>query len=233
MTAHDTHGLLAPYALDALDDLERRRFEHHLAECASCAEELRGLRETTAMLGLAASSRPPAALRTRVMDEIARTRQLPPGTGARRRWTLPGLPLLLTAAAAMIAVIVFAGYAALQSPAPGPTPPSDPRVSAVLSAADARSVDVEAAGGTGTIVFSRSLNKAVITMSGLPEVPAGRDYELWLIGPRKPRSAGLMREETQVISSVDDATHVGVTIEPEGGSPTPSSAPLFTLALPG
>jgi len=231
MTAHDTHGLLAPYALDALDDLERRRFEHHLAECAGCAEELRGLRETTATLGLAASRRPPAALRERVMDEITRTRQLPPRTQGRRRWTLPRLPLLLTAAA-MIAVIVFAGYAALQGPAPGPTPPVNQQASAVLSATDARSVDVEAAGGTGTLVFSRSLNKAVITMSGLPEAPAGRDYELWLIGPREPRSAGVMREETQVVSSVDDATHLGVTIEPEGGSPVPSSAPLFTLALP-
>lgn len=235
MNAPDPHALLAPYTLDALDDLERRRFEHHLAGCEGCAEELRGLRETTAMLGVAASVRPPAALRDRVMDEIARTRQLPPGSGrprSPRRW-FPGPALLFTAAAAVIAIALFAGFSLLGGGS-GPRHP-DPKLDAVLAASDARSVDVSlAGGGTGTLVVSRSQNRAAIAMSGLPDVPAGHTYELWLLGAGDPRPAGLMRETrgSRLIPSLDGATHLGVTVERAEGSPAPSGAPIFTLRLP-
>ena len=36
----DLHSLLAPYALDALDDEERTRFEAHLDQCTDCQAEL-------------------------------------------------------------------------------------------------------------------------------------------------------------------------------------------------
>ena len=38
MTAHEIHALAGAYAVDALDDLERVRFEAHLAVCAECKE---------------------------------------------------------------------------------------------------------------------------------------------------------------------------------------------------
>ena len=233
MNAPDAHGLLAPYALDALADVERRRFEHHLTRCETCAGELRGLHETAAMLGVAAARRPPDALRARVMDEIDRTRQLPPRAGHHRRWrwNLFGTPLLL--AAAMIAAVLFAGFTVLSDPErPGRT---DPQISAVLSAPDARSVEVRpATGGSGTLVVARSLNRAVITMKGLPAIPVGHAYELWLLSPDAPRPAGLMHDThgSQVISAIDDATHIGVTLERAEGVSAPTSPPIFTLRLP-
>ena len=41
----DIHALSGAYAVDALDDIERARFEQHLAECADCRAEVAALRE--------------------------------------------------------------------------------------------------------------------------------------------------------------------------------------------
>ena len=46
----DLHKLTGAYAVDALDDLERARFEQHLAECDDCRAEVAELRETAALL---------------------------------------------------------------------------------------------------------------------------------------------------------------------------------------
>ncbi|MCB0953113.1 MAG: zf-HC2 domain-containing protein, partial [Microthrixaceae bacterium] len=48
--SEDTHDLVAAYALDALDELERRRFEAHLDGCPSCLEELSGFSEVAGAL---------------------------------------------------------------------------------------------------------------------------------------------------------------------------------------
>ena len=63
----DPHVLTGSYALDALAEPERRSFERHLAHCASCQAEVRGLRETAARLALAKALRPPPRLRARVL----------------------------------------------------------------------------------------------------------------------------------------------------------------------
>ena len=49
------HELAGAYALDALDDAERERFERHLARCSSCTEDIRQMTSTaTAMVSSAA-----------------------------------------------------------------------------------------------------------------------------------------------------------------------------------
>ena len=44
------------------------QFEKHLDRCPSCAEEVRGLRETAARLGIATSIVPPTAMRRQVLE---------------------------------------------------------------------------------------------------------------------------------------------------------------------
>lgn len=49
--SHDElRGLLAPYALGALDDDESRLLSAHLADCSECREELRRLQEAVLRL---------------------------------------------------------------------------------------------------------------------------------------------------------------------------------------
>ena len=54
----DIHALSGAYAIDALDDVERARFERHLAECADCRAEVASLREAAALLPETAADRP-------------------------------------------------------------------------------------------------------------------------------------------------------------------------------
>lgn len=42
----DIHALVGPYALDAIDDAERRQFERHIATCDRCWAELTALSGT-------------------------------------------------------------------------------------------------------------------------------------------------------------------------------------------
>ncbi|MFF8728415.1 anti-sigma factor domain-containing protein [Streptomyces sp. NPDC015171] len=66
----DPHSLAAPYALDALEPGERRRFEKHLAGCGRCAAEVRELAEDAVRLAWSAAAPPPAALRERVLAAV-------------------------------------------------------------------------------------------------------------------------------------------------------------------
>ena len=81
----DPHTLAGAYAMDAVPEPDRSRFERHLARCESCRQEVRGLREATAALAAATAVRPPAALRDTVLRAAGQTRQLPPAAAAARR----------------------------------------------------------------------------------------------------------------------------------------------------
>src|ERR1700726_878183 len=83
----DPHTLAGAYAMDAVAERDRARFERHLAGCESCRQEIRGLREGTAALGPRAACPPPAALRGAALRAAAQTRQLPPAvTQAPAPW---------------------------------------------------------------------------------------------------------------------------------------------------
>lgn len=254
-TNADIHTLTGAYALNALTDGEQQAFERHLAECEVCAREVRELQETSALLGAAATASPPTHLKQRVLSQIAGVRQLPPlpqlpepqqalqhHEPARsvpwfRRWSLR-LPAL-AAAACLVVVVVLGVQLVHVNRQSEQTRAQLAEVTAVLTAQDTRVVTGRGAnGGTGTAVVSRTHNKAVFLAEGLPQLPSTSTYQLWLIGPGGPRSAGLLspaRESTTplIARDVRDANNVGVTIEPSGGSQKPTTTPVLLLTLAG
>lgn len=76
-TDDDARDLLGAYALDAVDDVERRAVERLVERDPDAARELAGLRATAALLGSAMSASPPPALRSDVFASIRRTPQAP------------------------------------------------------------------------------------------------------------------------------------------------------------
>ena len=74
----EAHTLAGAYAMDAISEPDRARFERHLAGCEECAREIAGLREATARLATATAVPPPSGLKERVMAAAALTRQQPP-----------------------------------------------------------------------------------------------------------------------------------------------------------
>ncbi|MEU9716821.1 anti-sigma factor [Streptomyces sp. NPDC047976] len=108
-------------------------------------------------------------------------------------------------------------------------------VSSVLAAPDARTVHGRAANGAlTTVVASDRRNKAVFTAGNLPAPGAGKTYQLWLAHGSTMRPAGFIDHDGTVVLSGNpaDAGAVGLTLEPAGGSPQPTTAPLLLMTLP-
>lgn len=249
MNGHEIHALSGAYAVDALDPAEKALFEEHLAACAACQAEVASLQEATALLPETTETAPPAALRDRVLAEIRTIRPLPPETPAvpaapttgtttgaatgtpvtplrpHRRWTM------LAAAAAVLAVVSGGAVVYEQVSGPGQSEATN-TVDRVLQAGDAKRVTVTLPGGVrATLIRSVAEGKAVLVTRNMPAAPQGKVYELWLQttgGAMVP--AGLMKEagSRTVLLQGDaaSATGAGITVEPEGGSESPTSEPI-------
>lgn len=83
MTDDDARSLLAAYALDAVDDDERRAVEDLVARDAAAAAELDDLRAVTAAIAATDEVAPPTTVRASVLEEVARTQQETVGVGDR------------------------------------------------------------------------------------------------------------------------------------------------------
>jgi anti-sigma-K factor RskA len=243
---HELHLLTGSYALDALTDDERAEFEKHLDRCPSCAEEVRGLRETAARLAMATAVTPPPGMRQRVLAAAALTRQLPPtgrsplprSRGSRRRpLSRAGLTagiLALAAAVAFLLVMQLSTSRQLQQ-----ARQDNSAIAAVLAAPDARIESLPAtAGGTVTAVMSLRQEEAVVTTSDLPALPGTRVYQLWVMtSSGAAKSAGLLAftspgSTTPVLADgVLPGDRLGITVEPAGGTPQPTTTPVVVMPV--
>jgi anti-sigma-K factor RskA len=235
--------LSGAYALGLLSPAERREFEAHLDTCAECAQELRELAVVTESLGRMVEPRePPARLRAQVLraagaSPAAGARPLDSARGrppAGRRGVLAaGAPAWLLLAAS-IGLIAVGGYAAILRGRVSATEATARHTERILAAADVKQVDLAgqdaAPGASGRAFWSRS-NGVVFTATGLPALPKGKVYQLWVVTKTAPLSAGLLTPDgTGRAAAVTDMppgvepVAVAVTIEPEGGVPSPTGA---------
>lgn len=256
----DIHALSGAYAVDALDDVERARFVRHLVTCHDCQVEVASLQETAAALASLTEVEAPRTLRDKVMRDITAVRPLPPeqpaGTSATRevppmradrapdgrrdrpdrpgRWR-PRRWRAVVAAAAAAAVLAVGGFAVWRSLDQGTPPPTV--AEQVLDAPDAARITQSLAdGATASIVRSTSLHRAVLVTERMPAAPAGKVYQLWLQDPSGHLSpAGLMpagRDQVVLLDGdASTATGAGITVEPAGGSPQPTSTPIALFAF--
>ncbi|MFF2700559.1 anti-sigma factor domain-containing protein [Streptomyces cyaneofuscatus] len=248
MTTADLHTLTGAYALHALPEDERREFERHLSDCEACTQEVRELSATAARLGLAAAESPPRELRERVLREITTVRQEIPShgrrgrtvsTGRTGRWSSYALAACIAAAAAFGGVAVWQNQEAqdARQEANQATQRSE-QLAQVLSAPDAKTSSGELTGGArGTVVVSQQQNRAVFLASGMERPPSGKVYQIWFNDEGTMRSAGLMDPSASddavlLDGPVDQATGMGITVEPAGGSAEPTSDPVALMDFP-
>lgn len=253
----DLHTLAGPYALNALPPGDRARFERHLAACDACAQEVRGLQETAGRMAAAAAVPPPARLRDRVLAEAARTRQLapdpagPPTAGARWPWRARRAaaeprhqsrwlrPVAVGLSAVFAAAAIAFGFKALDTQhSLSQAQARDHMLTAVLTAPDAKMMSAPVTGGgTATVVMSHSERVLAFSSAGLPSLPAGQGYELWLMGPSGGRPAAMLPRPAHGMTAPVIATGiragdmVELTVEPAGGAPRPTTAPILRLSI--
>lgn len=236
----DIHALSGAYAINALDDVERARFERHLTDCPDCATEVAELREAAALLPETTAVEPPAALRDRVLADIDTVRPLPPavtppaGAPVAASGRGPGRRVAVLVAAAAALVAIGAVGATVWHPW-SDDPSSTPTVAEqVMNADDAESWTQRFDDGSSvTITRSPSLNRAVVRTHDM--APAGDDlvYQLWLQHDDVMVNAGVMPPgpDNTVVLSGDPATAdgFGITREPAPGSDEPSRPPVALI----
>lgn len=246
--APDLHTLTGAYAVDALPDEEREMFEQHLVVCDACAQEVVELQATASRLATGLEAVPSPELKARVLAEIDATRQERPlgeragdELAARRHRRVSGWAAGLSAVAA--AVVLIAGVAVTSTISDlnqrlGEVETASSQMTDLLAAPDAVTVEAEGPDGAmGRIIASPARGEAVFLAADLDPVGEEQTYELWLIDDA-PRPAGLFDPDDQgrvthmMAGDIAGAAAIGVTVEPAGGSPQPTSDPIMVFELP-
>jgi len=112
-------------------------------------------------------------------------------------------------------------------------------IAAVLSARDAQITSAAVTGGgTATVVSSFAQHTMIFTSSGLPKLANAKVYELWFLSTGSARPAGLLPQPADgktapvLADGLSTADKVGVTVEPAGGTSSPTTTPIVVMTLP-
>ena len=236
MTCEDLRDSYELYSLGLLDGEEKREIEEHLGRnCPICRKNFKdALGVNAIMLSQAHPVVPPSRLRRRVIASVGSER-------AVWGWL---------AALAAACMLILAMWLSLQKRA---TDRELAEARQTLQQTSAEHARLEQAFGLLNQPETRQVNfgpgqpaqprgnfflnprlGVLLIASNLPGLPAGRAYEMWVI-PKggAPRPAGLFQSGPQgtamhiLTGAVDANVTVAVTVEPESGSPAPTSAILF------
>jgi len=224
----DLHTLSGAYALDALSDEEAKHFRMHLRDCASCREEVRELRQAAARMGESEAKPPPSSLKARILAAADQQPQAPPKVSPIEGARSPRWRVRIAAAAVAAVLVIAAGFGISQFRS------SDHQsdVAQVFQAADAHEARVKTrTGDTVTVATSRRLGKMAVETEALPRLSEQRVYQIWAIQHGTPVSAGLLDDPDRgaAMALPNAGTLVAITVEPAGGSRTPTTAPLLQV----
>jgi hypothetical protein len=232
------------YALGVLDPEQKAEIDAHLRNgCATCEAALKdALAMNAIMMSMAPDVVPPARLKKRVMASVG-------VQGMSWGW------LAAMAAACMLVVALWlsvqersraSDLAQARHTLIQVSSQRDRLLQALSFLDDPTTLPVSFGKGQPIPphgnVFVHSKLGVLLIASNLPPAQAGKTYEMWVI-PKggAPRPAGLFQSESggtamHILSGpVDMATlgAVAVTLEPEAGSPAPTSTPIIVAPVAG
>lgn len=241
MTHPEMDELYELYLLNALEPEQAAEISEHISRnCEFCQGRINAASEIVGSLAsLAESTTPAPHLRERILS-IARpvTRQ------HASRWQMA----FALAAAACLAFLVWGinQRNVLRDTAAQLNDVREQRnelrsALEILVQSDTRAVKFgESQSATHGQVFLSRNGGVVFLGSNLPQLAAGKTFQLWLVPPKgNPKSAGLFTPNLQGISvdvlakalNPTEFAAVAVSIEPAGGSPQPSSKPILIVPL--
>jgi anti-sigma factor RsiW len=229
MGTQTLHDLTAAYALDALDEAERREYEAHLARCEQCRDELASLSETASSLAYAVDAAAPSPhLRDRILASARAER--PNVVPLRPRWALPAAATAVVAVAAAIALAVWATSVSNKLDRERANASDQERVTAILAAPDSHPYGVPSGG----LLAVTPSGEAALVLTRLAPARKGMTYEAWVAENGKPRPAGTFdagRDVTAVplARPVPHGATVLVTQEKDGGTEVPQHVPFITV----
>jgi anti-sigma-K factor RskA len=254
MTCEEIAELLPAYALGALDNAEQALVRAHLPTCAACHSQLASYHSVASALALAAAPASPApSLRDRVLRRAGLPGRRSPLANWLERWRLPrpssfGLTRLRPAFAAVALLLaVGAGVQSVRLQAELGRQVAVNRSLADQAAAQeqltksllgpglvVRAIEsTDAAPGAEAYLYlNPNGQRAFVWAGGLPALPEGKAYQLWLIQDGRRTSGGLFVPGPDGVGHLavlapeplSSYQSVGVTVEPATGSPGPTGA---------
>jgi anti-sigma-K factor RskA len=228
------------YVLGALPEEERREFEEYLAAHPERQAEIGELGTVAGLLALFPSEQePPPQLRRRIMDMVEAEAVRP--SPSRRSWLawigehLSARNLAL-GAATMLVIGLFSWNMVLQ----GEMQDLQGRVQSLQS--QPQEPQMVELGGAGTEQGARAElvtlegDRAVLVVENMPPVPEGKTYQIWVIEDDDPQPSGLFKPKQDSVAAVVEhplggGDVIAVTVEPEGGSPQPTTEPMLAAEV--
>jgi anti-sigma-K factor RskA len=229
---------IAGYVLGALPELESELLERHLAGCESCRAEVEELRPVTAAMARSVPQvEPPPSLKASLMEIVNAEAAVRAGTAAEpsarprreRRsfgnW-LSGLQPRMAAALALavLALGVAVGIGASQLGGGGSS-----HTTTVAAKIDRKLMPT----GDASLAVSGKTGKLELT--GAPQPPAGRVYQLWYQHGKTIERGGTFRPQSDGTYRADvsgaGANAVMVTVEKAGGAPAPTGPPVMQFSV--
>lgn len=220
--------------------------EEHLVGCRACRESVEQMQEAASVFALTVPlASPPPELRGRVLEQVRRERRPEPraagveAPGPRRSfWSLffgSTLPLASAAAAVLLLAVMGAALLRQQSELSRlrAQVQAQQAVQQLLASPGVQTTRMQSDGVQASMLMAPDSSQAYVVLSGLPNLPEGRDYQVWLGTDAGPTSAGVFHASGQANLVVSGSQPlkaykwIGVTQEPAGGSAAPTTKPIL------
>lgn len=224
---HSWYEELVPaYALGAADEAERRSLEAHLRLCPEC----RGRAAEYGELQDALLYSPPPVQARAGLTEDLRMRLRAPAPPPRVSWwrslLQPGFALAVAAVALLVITNVYWA---------GRTAQAEREVAALAQLTQGPGIVLDTPSGdyhaSGIVYAQPAGNVALLCVYDLPSLEASKTYQAWLIQGDIRVSGGTFRVDEngygvlliQADKPLGEFDGLGITVEPAGGSPAPTT----------
>jgi len=242
--------MLEAYALGAVAPEEGAHIEEHLGECLACWEHLSESQRAAALLALAVPlEEPREGLRQRIIAQ-AQLEALPAAAPSPvpRGWRLPRL-VAIGATAVALATVGALSWSLVETRHLR-SDYNDIQEQAIISAQQVNltrqlagiegqemKASGRATGASAYYMWTRDGKQGAIVCHDLPPAPEGKVYQLWITCGPEPVNGGTFTawqgECQQIVSLKCTSTlsGVNVSLEPEGGSVSPSDEIVLTASF--
>ena len=223
--------MLPAYALGCLDQEEAVMVSEHISTCTKCNGQFLGYRSTVDTMAYGAPAVfPPDSLKQKLMQRIQTTAEKPsvsqPATKHRK---LKSLWQSLSPAWAFASLALIVSLSVINLLQWHHTQKQHKEIAVELLILKMKGTD-RAPKGDGTFVISQDRKKGVLVASDLPIPDENQQYQLWMKkngrqvsgGVFPVTSTGYAVVEIQSKESLSNFRSFEITLEPAGGSSTPT-----------
>lgn len=235
----DIHSLAGSYVVDALDAGDERAFTKHLESCDDCRSSAEEFREAAAELSWTVLTPAPDSVRAAVLAGIREHRQLPPSLAKGHTESKSARVMRRMSFALAASVLTVAGLGVGMSVLDNQhraTVTSAQVEGSLLSAPDAVVHPARTTTGVSvSVVTSKQQSQAVLMAAQLPALDSHHTYQAWLLNDGRPSPDSTFTPTPDgrvwLHGRVHDAQQVAVTIEPTGGSKSPTTPPVVVVNI--